>query len=95
MKVQLSPYFHRKIKKENIRIQKSFKEAILLFAKDPFHPQLNNHYLHNEWEGFRSINVTGDYRAIYEEINENDIKFAYFVNIDTHRELYQKKKRVN
>ncbi len=52
---------------------------------DPFHPLLNNHPLAGRWTGYRSINITGDYRAIYELIEED---LAYFVTIDTHSNLY-------
>ncbi len=88
MKIQLSSYFHRKIKKENIRIQKSFKEALQLFMLNPFDPQLNNHPLKDSWRGCRSIDITADYRAIYEEINEDDNVIAHFITIGTHQELY-------
>jgi addiction module RelE/StbE family toxin len=90
MKIQFSPNFHRKIKKEDVRIQKSFKEALQLFIKNPFDSQLDNHPLKDTWKGCRSIDITGDYRAIYEEINENDDIIAHFITIGTHQELYTK-----
>lgn len=90
VKIQLSSYFHRKIKKEDIRIQKSFKEALRLFILDPFDPQLENHPLKDPWKGCRSIDITADYRAIYEEIKEGDVIVAHFITIGTHKELYTK-----
>ena len=90
MKIQLSPHFHRKIKKEDVRIQKSFKEALRLFIINPLDPQLDNHPLKNLWEGCRSIDITADYRAIYEELNEGDDVIAHFITIGAHRELYAK-----
>jgi addiction module RelE/StbE family toxin len=90
MKIQLSSYFHRKIKKEDVRIQKSFKEALRLFILNPFDPQLDNHPLKDPWNGCRSIDITGDYRAIYEELNKGDDVIAYFITIGTHQELYAK-----
>lgn len=90
MRIQLSSYFHRKIKKEDIRIQKSFKETLRLFILNPFDPQLDNHPLKNVWKGCRSIDITGDYRAIYEELREGDDIIAHFIIIGTHQELYTK-----
>ena len=90
MRIQLSSNFHKKIKKENVRIQKSFKEALRLFMLNPFDPQLDNHPLKNLWKGCRSIDITADYRAIYEELNEKNIVIAHFITIGTHKELYAK-----
>lgn len=88
MKVQLAPELVAKVKKQDIRIRKSFKIAIDIFSKDPGYLGLNNHSLKREWEGFRSIDVTSDLRAVYQEISETDETFAYFVDLGTHDELY-------
>ena len=90
MKIQLSSYFHRKIKKEDVRIQNSFKEALGIFMLNPFDLQLDNHPLKDPWKGCRSIDITADYCAIYEEINEGDDVIAHFITIGTHQELYAK-----
>lgn len=89
MKVQLAPELIEKLKKEDIRLRKHFKKAIDLFSKDHSNPELNNHKLHREWAGFRSIDITADYRAIYQEDNEGDEPMAYFVAFDTHKQLYR------
>jgi addiction module RelE/StbE family toxin len=90
MNIQFSSYFYRKIKKEDVRIQKSFKVALRLFMSNPSDPNLDNHPLKNPWKGCRSIDITADYRAIYEEINEEDEVIAHFITIGTHQELYTK-----
>lgn len=92
MRVQLAPKLIAKVKKQDVRIRKSFKIAIGLFSKDPDYLGLNNHSLSKEWEGFRSIDVTSDLRAVYQEISEADGTFAYFVDLGTHDELYGKHK---
>lgn len=90
MKVQLAPKLIDKLKKQDVRIQKSFKKAIDLFSKNPTNLELNNHELHREWEGFRSINITNDWRAIYQEVQEGeDEPFAYFTTLGTHAQLYK------
>lgn len=88
MKVRYSPAFLKRLKKTNVRIRKSFKEKILIFSKNPNHSQLNNHPLKREYEGLRSIDITGDYRAIYEEITQDNSTYAYFEIFGTHKELY-------
>ncbi len=91
MNVKLDPDFLKKLKKLDVRIRKSFKKRITIFAKNPKHPQLNNHILRQPYEGLRSIDITNDYRAVYEEIQEADEKIAYFVLFGTHEELYGRK----
>ena len=89
MKVQLAPKLIQKVKRQDVRISKSFKRAISLFSVDPYDPELNNHELHQNWDGFRSIDITADWRAIYQEISEGDDVIAYFVALGTHEELYK------
>lgn len=84
------PEFIKTLKKLDVRIRKSFKERIAIFAQDPLNPQLNNHPLKDEYLGFRSIDITNDYRAIYEEIDEGEKIIAYFIAIGTHEKLYKK-----
>jgi len=92
MKREYDPVFIQSLKKLDVRIRKSFKTQIAIFAKNPQDPQLNNHPLKREYEGYRSIDITADYRAIYEEVNAGEEPVAYFVAIGTHPELYEKSK---
>jgi mRNA-degrading endonuclease YafQ of YafQ-DinJ toxin-antitoxin module len=57
----------------------------MLFAEDRFHSQLNNHSLNYPYKGCRSINISGDVRAIYEEVPEGIL----FIRIGSHSELYE------
>jgi len=66
------------------KIQDQFKKRRNLFISQPFHPLLNNHSVDEVFPGWRSINVTGDYRALYEE-REGEV---VFMTIGTHSELY-------
>lgn len=66
--------------------QKKTDERIRLFQKNSFHPLLDNHALHHPYEGCRSINITGDLRAIFREIPPN---FIHFIITGTHAELYE------
>lgn len=91
MIIKYDPLFIEKYKKLDVRIRKALKEKIAIFQQNPFDLQLDNHQLEDEYEGYRSIDITADYRAIYEEINEPEEVTAYFVAIGTHSELYGKK----
>ena len=64
--------------------KEKFKERRNLFLRDEFNPVLNNHALKGRWLGYRSINVTGNVRAIF----KRDLESALFVAIDRHSNLY-------
>lgn len=83
MKIQYDPDFIKKLKKVNVRIKRKFQRALVIFQKNPFDPQLNNHKLHEPYLGLRSIDITADYRAIYEQIQEGEEEIAYFVTLRT------------
>ena len=72
-------------KKQPVWVQNKFEERVFLFLQNIYHPLLNNHVLGGKWIGHRSINITGDVRAVFEEINTTHIEF---VAIGTHSELY-------
>ncbi len=82
-------FFHKKFtkryKKLPEKIKTQFKNKLAIFSENPFDSRLNNHSLHGEWRSYRSIDVTGDVRAIYKVIDKNTIEFQI---IDTHSELY-------
>lgn len=85
MRVVFHRNFEKRYKKLRPREKKRFKERKDIFIQDPYHPALNNHPLQGKYKGYRSINISGDLRAVYQLIN-NDI--AYFVALDTHSNLY-------
>ena len=93
MIIRYSSLFLKTLNKLDVRIRKSFKEQILLFAKNPNDLQLDNHQLKRERQGLRSIDITADFRAIYEERYEGGKETAYFVLIGTHKQLYGKSKK--
>ena len=88
MTIKYAPAFFKKLKKLDIRIRKSLKERILLFSENPHDPQLNNHPLAREYQGYRSIDIKADWRALYQEKQEGDEEIAYFAFIGTYKELY-------
>lgn len=90
MKIAYDSAFIKTLKKVNVRTRKSFKECILLFFKDPHNIQLDNHALREKYQGYRSIDITADYRAIYKERYEGKEIIAYFTELGTHKQLYGK-----
>lgn len=78
--------FKRSYKKLRASEQEKCDEKILLFMKDPFDPLLNNHALGGKWRRYRSINATGDLRALYEPIG---VDTALFILVNTHGNLYR------
>ena len=85
MKIYFHKNFEKKIKKLDRKIKKQFFSRLILFEKNPFAPQLNNHSLKGKFAGYRSINITGDFRAIFKQLDRDSIEFS---TIDTHGNLY-------
>ena len=85
MEVFFHKNFEKKLKKLSVKIQSQFDDRLGLFVEDKFDVVLNNHSVEKIFPGCRSINITGDYRAIFKE--EADI--VIFISIGTHSELYE------
>lgn len=77
--------FKKAYRKRAQKIRELFDARLALFEKDPYNPSLNNHVLHGRWLGYRSINVTGDFRAVFKQQGDTFM----FVDIDTHSNLYR------
>lgn len=63
-------------------------DTLEFFAVDPNHPGLHNHALSGKYAGYRSINVTDDWRAIFREERSGEATVVKFSQIGTHKELY-------
>ncbi len=85
MRVFLHSQFKKRFKKIPPRIQRSFYERLHIFLNDRQDPRLNDHPVDAAYPGCRSINITGDYRMIY-EIREEVIIIRL---IGMHAELYR------
>lgn len=85
MRIEFHRTFRKQLKTLPLKSRTAFERRLRVFMNDPFAPELNNHGLSGEWEGHRSINVTGDIRALYLLITEEHV---FFVEIGTHHELY-------
>ncbi len=78
--------FEKKYKKLGKPTQEIIKKKLSIFKQDTFNPILNNHPLDGKYRGYRSINITGDVRAVY-RLKTNYI--AIFVTVDNHSNLYK------
>ncbi len=86
MRVNFHKHFSKSFSKCSTKVKAQFKKRLKLFLENPYHPLLENHALHGEWQDFRSINVTGNYRALYHHLDDDTVEvFA----IDTHSNLYE------
>lgn len=85
MQVHFHHYFDKRFSKLPVKIQLKATKQIQTFQADPFNSILNNHALTGKHLGLRSINITGNYRAIYDPVSSNA---ALFVDIGTHSQLY-------
>ncbi len=88
MKIEFSKRFVKSLKKAPKKVQIAIRNRLEIFVSDKFNPILNNHTLSGKYIGYRSINITGDWRAIFQEYKSKRV--AYFIAIDTHSNLYRK-----
>ncbi len=84
MTTVLSRAFIKSLSRVSPKIEAAFYERLALFTKESNHPILNNHALHGKFSDKRSINVTGDYRALFKNSGDATI----FTDIGTHPQLY-------
>ena len=86
MRIEYSKKFIKEFRKCPDNIQDAFKSRLKIFIADKKHPTLKTHKLTGELSEYKSFNITGDWRAIFQEINRGEV--VYFVAIGTHSRLY-------
>ena len=87
MRVVLHKQFRKRYQKLAVGEKRRCKEKLRIFVENPFHSLLNNHALGGEYRGYRSIDIAGDLRALYEPV---DVGTAHFIYLGTHSELYSR-----
>lgn len=87
MAVKFSRRFSKQYDKCSPKVRQAFHNRLDLFLQDKFNPLLHNHALIGKYSGYRSINITGDWRALFQEL-EGD-KIIHFDAIGTHSQLYR------
>ena len=85
MKVGYSRGFKKQYRKLPVSLRDKFKMRLKLFFGNQRDQLLNIHKLHGKSSNLYSMNVTGDIRAVFEQVNADTVEF---VAIGTHGELY-------
>ena len=85
MKIDYSKNFIKQYYKQPLKIQQQFQKRLELFIENPLDQKLRNHSLQGKYSKYKSINITGDIRALYYEKDDTLIIFAF---IGSHSQLY-------
>ncbi len=85
--IRFDKKFVKQYDKADPQIRWSFDRRLELLMTNKNSPLLGLHKLHGQYSGCWSINITGDWRAIFQEINEQQTIF--FIAIGTHSQLYK------
>ncbi len=83
--VDFSNKFKKQLQKAPVEIKRAFSKRLDLFNEDIYDSQLRNHQLSGNYRRYRSINITGDWRAIYSQKGMTIL----FELLGTHSQLYK------
>lgn len=86
MNVRFAKSFDKQYKKLDTRIKTKVNAKIELFIANPNSPELHTHALSGKYQGYYSINITGDFRALYEYQGDALVIFGF---VGTHSQLYK------
>jgi addiction module RelE/StbE family toxin len=86
--IEYSQLFIKQLKATPHEIKLAFRDALALFLEDPSAAILREHPLKKRLSGYRSIDVTTDYRALYKVKITGKQKIITFHKIGTHTKLY-------
>jgi len=84
MTVEFTKNFIKQSKKLNPKLRAQVFQRIKLFTKEPLNPLLRDHQLKGKYKQYRSIDITGDLRALYFHQGNK----AIFDIVGTHSQLY-------
>ena len=75
MQIVFNKKFVKQYNKSPQKIQKAFDKRLKIFIKNPIDHRLNNHPLGGKYQDKSSINITGDWRAVFEKFDGYCIEF--------------------
>ncbi len=87
MKIGSNKKFDKMFKKAPVIVKKKFEERVKILILDSNQPILRRHKLSGKYQNYFSIDITGDWRAVYVELENGDLLF--FVLFGTHSQLYK------
>ena len=85
MQIDYSKNFLKQYAKLPKKLQIQTDKKLLLWQNNPSNPQLRDHALDGKYQGYRSINITGDVRALYTKTGNTIVIFGF---IGSHSQLY-------
>ena len=85
MVIDTTKAFDKQYAKLNVKVKDAFKSRVTIFKSNPFDIRLRNHALKGKYLGYRSIDITGDVRALYTVHGDTVFIFGF---IGTHSQLY-------
>lgn len=89
-RIDYSKRFLKQLRNASLKIKTAFRNRLSIFIENQTHPILNNHPLKGEFKEYQSINVTGDWKALYSEsISQKGEKVIVFEMLGTHSQLYK------
>ncbi len=86
--IEYTTLFNKQQKAAPLKIKIAFREARELFLYNPTHPHLRNHALREKFAGYRSIDVTDDWRALFKVRRSKAQTIITFHILGTHMQLY-------
>lgn len=87
-RIKYTTLFNKQLKQAPLEIKIAFKETRELFFDDPKSPHLRNHALRKQFAGYRSIDVTDDWRALFKIRKSKTETIITFHIFGTHIQLY-------
>lgn len=84
MTIAYSKNFVKQAKKLDPALRRKILERLTIFSNNPLHTTLRNHQLKGKYKDYRSIDITGDVRALYLQKEDE----AIFDAVGTHSQLY-------
>ncbi len=85
MEIRFSAKFRKQFSRAEENVKHAFNNRLILFQQDQTNPILRNHALTGKYRNYRSINVNGDWRALF----SHDGNIITFEMIGTHSQLYR------
>ena len=84
MRISYTKNFVKLSKKLNPKVRVQLIQRVALFSINPLDSRLRDHQLKGKYKEYRSIDVTGDYRALY-LLRGDEVIFDV---VGTHSQLY-------
>lgn len=86
--IKYTKTFDKQFKSAPFEIKLAFRETREMLIENPEATSIRDHPLKEKYSGYRSVNITDDYRAIYKERLDGSQKIITFLLLGTHDQLY-------